>query len=95
MQATGAWEELEDAWHGELKDVDVLHKYDQYNFGGEPAYVRQCHSVRVAFGSHVQSANGQDEISHMYCAMGLEKQHKFQQVILGRLKPCMPTSKPL
>ena len=62
-------------WHGELKDVDVLHKYELHEFGGEPVYVRQCRSVRVAYSTVVERATGDQEIAHIYCAMGLKKQH--------------------
>ena len=86
LKSTGAWEVLEKELHGKLKDVDTLHKYDQQDFGGELVYARACRSVRVAYSTVVERANGDVEVAHIYCAMGLEKQHHFQQVILGRFK---------
>ena len=86
LKGTGTWDELEKKWEGKLKDVDVLHKYEQQEFGGELVYVRACRSVRVAYSTVVEKAAGDHEIAHIYCAMGLEKQHHFQQVILGRFK---------
>ena len=32
LRKSRAWGRLEDAWHGKLKDIDVLHKYEQYLF---------------------------------------------------------------
>ena len=35
LRSNGADEQLDEAWHGEPKDVDVLHNYDHCDFGGE------------------------------------------------------------
>ena len=86
LKSHGAWEKLERAWQGELKDADVLHKYDPEEFGGELVYVRACRSVRLAYSTLVQSATSEQEIAHIYCAMGLDKQHHFVQIVLGRFK---------
>ena len=87
LRHTGAWSNLEDALRGKLKDVDVLHKYEEQDFGGEPVYVRACWSVRLAYCTVVEEDTGESrEIAHIYCAMGLRKQHNFQQIILGRFK---------
>ena len=71
LKDTGAWDELEKGLHGKIKDVDVLHKYDQQEFGGDLVYVRACRSVRVAYSTVVERAAGDQEIAHIYCAMGL------------------------
>ena len=41
---------------------------------------------RMAYSTVVDKAAGDHEIAHIYCTMGLEKQHHFQQVILARFK---------
>ena len=68
------------------RDVDVLHKFDKQDFGGEPVYVKACHTTRVAYGIVVEGDAGEQELAHVYCAMGLDNQHNFQQVLLGRFK---------
>jgi hypothetical protein len=86
LHATKEWQRLEAVLGGVLSDVDALHKYAEENFAEELVYVRACNSVRVAFTTILTATDSTREMSHVYCAMGLEKQHSFQQVVLGRFK---------
>ena len=63
-----------------------MHKFEPNECGGELAYVRACRSVRVAYCIYLEGVTGKKEVAHIYCAMGLKKQHNFQQIILGRFK---------
>ena len=65
----------------------MLHKFEQIGFGQEIVYVKQCVSIRMAHTTQLQQSDRPPrELSHVYCAMGLNKQHHFQQVVLGRFK---------
>ena len=63
LKKTGTWAKLESKWTGTLKVVDVLHKYDHYDLGGELVYVRQCHSVRVAYSIVAETEGGDVGVS--------------------------------
>lgn len=84
MQANGSWEKLEQHHDCKLVDRDVLHKWMAEEFGNELVYVRQCHSIRVAYTTQTVKTGSEKELAHIYCAMGLRKQSDYQQIILGR-----------
>ena len=86
MKGDGSWINEGAACGGAFENKDVLHKYDLEEIGGELVYVKACRSIRVAYCVVVLTVKGEQEIAHIYCAMGLDKQHHFQQVILGRFK---------
>ena len=70
MQETKVWNSLERDLGCKLQDVDVLHKWNAQ----ESVYIKQCHSVRVAYTTLAIKDGSSEELAHIYCAMGLQKQ---------------------
>ena len=69
------------------------HQKATWEFGEETVVLSKCRSDRAAFAVVVEQplpgdrgAPVRTEWSHTYCAMGLPKQHAWQQTILARIR---------
>jgi hypothetical protein len=62
------------------------HKKEAINVDGTVHIVERCGSDRPAFSMFRESESTKEEICHFYAAMGLARQHSFQQACLAVVK---------
>ena len=69
-----------------IRTIKTNHKEEDYGIGEESIFVKQCHSVRVAYVFSASCDTQSVELMHLYEPMGLSRQHDAQGSLLARMR---------